>query len=298
MSLKFENLKIEDRDSVDPYLQSDGAVMSDRCFASLYIWSVKYKVKWCIENDFLFLCSDSDPEVLHYYMPLGDGNFKSAIDEMVEYAKSVGRRFDIVLITEKRLKDFEEYSRAEFEIREDRDNFDYVYDCAALSQLKGKKLHSKRNFVNRFKSLYDWKYNEFDPSRDREAVFEFLAKWHKKSREDNFDYSFEAAAITRAVKHYRSLKMRGGFLTVGGEIAAFTLAALQNENVIDVLIEKADTDFIGSYQTINQQFAENSCKEFRYINREEDLGIEGLRKAKLSYCPLSLTEKYVAICKS
>ena len=297
MSLDFQNLRIEDRETVDPYLQSDGAVMSDRCFASLYMWSVKYKVKWCEKDGFLFLCSDTDPETLHYYMPLGNGDFKTALFQIVEHARVVGKKFTVFLITEERLKEFENCEFAEFEIKEDRDNFDYVYSRETLSYLRGKKLHSKRNFANRFKSLYNWQYNEFDPTKDREAVFDFLAKWHRKSHEDNYDYSFEAAAITRAVKHYRSLGMRGAFLTVDGNIAAFTLAAPQNEKVIDVLIEKADTDFIGSYQTINQQFAENGCKEFDYINREEDLGIEGLRRAKLSYCPEFLSKKYVAFCK-
>lgn len=293
--LDFTDLRIEDREKLQPYLLADGSIQSDRCFSSLYIWSEHYKLKKCIKDGFLFLRGENDDELL-YYMPLGEGSILPAVKQIEADAKFNQRPYSIVLITEDRKLEFDELEG--YTVTEDRAEFDYIYDSSKMIDLPGKKLHSKRNFINRFLNEYQgkWVYEDVCPQRHREDILAFMREWCE-NREDNDDYTYEYSAIIRALDNWKVLKMRGGLIKIDGKVIAFTMATNQGDNVMDILIEKADGNIIGAYQMINNAFASLHCREVKYINREEDLGIEGLRISKLSYKPAFLTKKYAAIPK-
>ena len=293
--LDFTDLRIEDREKLQPYLLADGSIQSDRCFSSLYIWSEHYKLKKCIKDGFLFLRAENGDELL-YYMPLGEGSILPAVKQIEADAKFNQRPYSIVLITEDRKLEFDELEG--YTVTEDRAEFDYIYDSSKMIDLPGKKLHSKRNFINRFLSEYQgkWVYEDVCPQRHREDILAFMREWCE-NREDNDDYTYEYSAIIRALDNWKVLKMRGGLIKIDGKVIAFTMATNQGDNVMDILIEKADGNIIGAYQMINNAFASLHCREVKYINREEDLGIEGLRISKLSYKPAFLTKKYAAIPK-
>ena len=293
--LDFTDLRIEEREILQPYLLADGSIQSDRCFSSLYIWSEHYKLKKCIKDGFLFLRAENGDELL-YYMPLGEGSILPAVKQIEADAHFNQRPYSIVLITEDRKLEFDELEG--YTVTEDRAEFDYIYDSSKMIDLPGKKLHSKRNFINRFLSEYQgkWVYEDVCPQRHREDILAFMREWCE-NREDNDDYTYEYSAIIRALDNWKVLKMRGGLIKIDGRVIAFTMATNQGDDVMDILIEKADGNIIGAYQMINNAFASLHCREVKYINREEDLGIEGLRISKLSYKPVFLTKKYAAIPK-
>ncbi|MGN1081385.1 MAG: DUF2156 domain-containing protein [Acutalibacteraceae bacterium] len=293
--LEFSEIKISDADEMNPYLQLDGAVMSDRTFASLYIWRRHYKLKKCLRDGFLYIRNESGEQNI-YYMPLGKGEIYPAIEEI--YRTENGRPFSISLITEDRRKEIAECLDETAEIDEIREEFDYVYLSENLIGLSGKKYQSKRNLINRFlaENEGNWEYLDIVPDRDRDQIMEFLDCWINESRESRSDYRYERSAIESALENYDALGFFGAKILVGGKIAAFTLAAKQNDETVDILIEKADNETVGAYQMINHEFAKRRCFKFKYINREEDMGIEGLRRAKMSYHPEFLTEKYAAEC--
>ena len=167
----FTDITIEDRDVMGKYLLCDGAVMSDRCFASLFIWGEHYKLKKCIKDGFLYILSENEGSRL-YHMPAGFGNMT---DALAEIEKDAGERdYSVILITEKEKDKIAATGR--YEITEDRANFDYIYNAEDLISLPGKKYHSKRNFINRFLKEYEgrWSYKDVSPESDGDEILHFL----------------------------------------------------------------------------------------------------------------------------
>ena len=297
--LDFVPLQITDRERLQPYLQRDGAIMSDRCFSSLYIWSEHYGIKQCIQDDILFIKAEIEEDICTYYMPLG-ADLKRAMVLLEQDAAQRGMPYEVMLITAAAKEEIESLFPGKYEFEEQRAEFDYIYNAEELISLKGKKLRNKRNHVNRFltENNGNWEYAAVDPVADYDEIMAFLQEWCMRREGENCeDYSYEYSAIRRALANYDQLNMQGGIIRIGGKMVAFTLATPQNEQAMDILIEKADAEIEGAYQAINNMFAGKSCAGYQYINREEDMGIEGLRKAKLSYHPCFLTEKYRAVPK-
>lgn len=161
--------------------------------------------------------------------------------------------------------------------------------------MKGKKYQSKRNHINKFKKQYpDYEYRLLTP----ELVPECLKMEEEWCRANNCDEQMalgaERRSMTFALHHMEELGLTGGVLHVNGKIAAFTYGAPINYQTWDTCVEKANTDIEGSYAMINYEYANHIGEQYMYINREEDLGLEGLRKAKLSYQPTILLEKCIA----
>ncbi len=292
--LPFKELTLSDKDKLTPLLNCDGVIMADRTFASLYIWRNHYGVQYCIKDGFLYLIANDHLNSRTYYMPLGEGDIVTAMAELE--ADAAGRPYQVVLFTKERMQELQERCPGKYLFTEDRDNFDYIYRAEDLITLKGKKLHGKRNHINKFTSLYAgrWRYESVDPSLHSDDIHAYTLKWGKQRSGDGYedDYTHELEAIDCAMRHFRELDVRGGILWVDGEVAGYTLGALTRPGVIDVMFEKANWDLDGAYTMINNQFAIHSFGDIELVNREEDLGLEGLRTAKLSYYPAFLTEKY------
>lgn len=287
----FKNIEVQDKILIDPFLQCDGFITAERNFAVLYCWGKALETKFCITDGMLFLLIEH-PEILLYYMPLGSGDMENAKKLIKDDADARRKPFKIIGITKEKLDFFDDYKTAEV-----RDSFNYIYDSESFISLKGKKLHSKRNFINRFKTEHEgnWEYRELDFSKDKERIFEFLKKWRFENSENRSDFKNEYSAIEYAFEYHTELEIKGGVLLLKGQIIGFSLAAAQNSLVMDVMIEKADHSVNGAYQMLANCFAKEFCSEYKYINREEDMGIEGLRKSKLSYNPVFLSEVYETI---
>ena len=205
----------------------------------------------------------------------------------------------MVSVAEDMIERMEACCPGQFDYSYNEGSADYVYLSEKLQTLSGKKLQTKRNLVNRFLAAYEgrWSYEDITPDNVREAL-----KFHFKWCELNGcmrDKAFfgETCAIGIAFNNWSALDLRGGILRLDGEIIAFTFGCQATDDMYVVQIEKADHNIAGAYQMINQQFVKRNCTNVMYVNREEDLGIEGLRKAKHSYYPVFLSKKYVAVPK-
>lgn len=185
----------------------------------------------------------------------------------------------------------EEHMPGKFEIEFDRDSADYIYECEKLIGLKGKKFHGKKNHVNKFTKTYDWVYEKITEENIDDCLA-MLYKWKEKNCEPgNIEKHAEACVSENALRKREFLGLKGGLLRANGEVVAFALGEQINEDTLVVHIEKAFSEVPGAYAVINQQFLIHESGGLKYVNREDDVGEPGLRKAKLSYHPEFLVEK-------
>ncbi len=239
--------------------------------------------------------TDGGPDC--YLSPVGEGRLAAALDRLESDAEERGIPYKLVSVAEPMIERIEAAKPGKFVFsHKNEDSDDYIYLAEKLRTLSGKKLQSKRNLVNRFKASYEnrWSYEDITPENTDE-VLSFQKKWCKENGcGKNRDLTGETFAITKTLGNFSALGIRGGMLKLDGEVIAFTLGCRAAEDMYIVQIEKADHNIPGAYQMINQQFVLRNCEDVMYVNREEDLGIEGLRKAKRSYYPVMRGVKYTA----
>lgn len=172
-----------------------------------------------------------------------------------------------------------------------RDLSDYIYGASDLAALAGKKFHKKRNHVNKFKSLYEYNYHTIAPG-DTDLLRRAAEVLHADEEKLDPDMADEFTAINELIDNFAALKLKAGVITVGDTIIAYSIGEYMCENMALVHAEKADRRFDGGYAVINYEFARNELNGVKYINREEDMGIDGLRQAKTSYNPIALNNVY------
>ena len=179
-----------------------------------------------------------------------------------------------------------------YELIDDRNNSDYVYTMESLRDLAGKKLHAKRNHIHQFMAQYGERYEYVKITGDMmgECV-DVYNEWLSEKSPDETD-NMELCAIKTLLMHMDVLGIRGGGIRIDGKLAAFTLGQKMDDNMAVVHIEKADNEIMGLYTVINNQFVQHELTDVKFINREEDMGMEGLRKAKLSYYPAYMIDKF------
>lgn len=176
-----------------------------------------------------------------------------------------------------------------------RNSFDYIYRVSDLANLSGKKYHSKRNHISYFKKTYNWSYEEMN-SNNLDECIRMNEKWFELNVDkDPEGIDAEREVLNLCFKNFDKFGFIGALLRVDGEVVAFTFGEKLNENTFVTHFEKAFADIRGAYPMINNQFALNTLSEFEFVNREDDIGSEGLRKAKLSYYPEILLEKFTAV---
>lgn len=183
----------------------------------------------------------------------------------------------------------------EYAFYQSRKNFDYVYKVENLAKLSGKKYHSKRNHISYFEKNFNWSYEAITPESLIECI-ELNEKWYA----DNIDKDPEGIKAERQVldfafENFERLNYRGGLLRIDGKLVAFTFGEKLNNSTFDTHFEKALSSVRGAYPMINMMFAREGISDFEFVNREDDTGSEGLRKAKLSYHPDKMIEKYTAV---
>jgi len=184
--------------------------------------------------------------------------------------------------------------KSEFIIVEDRENWDYVYLRDDLVNLAGRKYDGKRNQIKKFKNTYPgFEFIAIEGKVIKECI-DFQKKWcDMKPCKDDISLINENTAVMEILKNYEKLPVTGAMLKIDGAVHGFTIAGELNPETAVVHIEKANHEFKGIYQAINQMFCEEFLGKFKFINREQDLGNEGLRKAKMSYYPHHMVEKYI-----
>ena len=299
--IDFRTPQPSDKAWVDALLAQADYRGCDYNFTNLFVWSRAYGQEIAQVNGFLVthLCGRMG---CSYMYPAGSGDLAAAIDILAREADERRQPLRLVCLTTRQMEELDRLMPGRFAYEADRDGFDYLYDIDRLADLTGKKLHAKRNHINRFMDNNpSWVYEEITPQTLPECL-EMDKEWYRRSmvREgaaEERDLGDEGIALRTAMDHYHALGLEGGLIRVYGEVVAFTMGDRLNSDTYDVHFEKAYGELQGAYAMINREFARwvrAKHPDVRYLNREDDMGVEGLRKAKESYYPDRMVEKYAA----
>ena len=291
--IAFKRAELEDKEIMSKYLRCHTSRSCERTFVNVFLWSRQYPVKWAIIENTLVFKSEDDSHVSFAFPAGDDEDIKKALKVMEAYSKEKGYPFSMYNVTTDNFEKLEEWYPGRFQIEYDRDLADYVYEAEKLATLSGKKLHGKRNHINKFKALYEGRWSYEPITKDNlEECFQMALKWRNDNGcEEDEEKNAEMCVTLNSLRLFEELELTGGILRVDGEVVAFTLGEPICSDTFVVHIEKAHAEIPGAYPMINQQFVEHECMDYQYINREEDTGAEGLRKAKLSYRPVFMVEK-------
>ena len=292
--IEFKDITVEDKDTITSFTMNSCRRNCDLSFSNLCSWRFMYNTKFAVIDNFLVFKFWLHGRV-SYMMPVGQGDpEKELIEKLIEDSQLEGEPLRLMGVCQGMKKRLNDILPGKFEFTTNRDYSDYIYLRSDLATLTGKKFQSKRNHINRFKKEYTYKYVPITPDRVQECLY-LEAEWCKANDCDKQDGTGnERQAIVFALEHFEDLGLSGGILYANDKIVAFTFGMPINKETFGVHVEKADTTVDGAYAMINFEFANHIPETFTYINREEDLGIEGLRKAKLSYQPETILEKFVA----
>ena len=290
--IDFQPLTLEDRARFEKYLLDGTERGCEFSFANLYLWGRQRAAE--VEGHLVLFSQFSRRSVYPY--PVGTGDKTAVLEALMADAKERGIPCRITGLNQENMALIEEKFPGQFRFHCDRDSYDYIYDINDLADLKGRKYQKKRNHFNRFRDAYPYYTVEALSDENVEAVKALTDRWYVKKQEEDpqGDYHMERAALSKALKHYRELGMDGLVLRDGADVLAFTLGSPLSPDTFDVHFEKALPNVEGAYPVINCEFARYLREKYpnlQFLNREDDLGIEGLRKAKLSYYPHHLVEK-------
>ncbi|HIZ56079.1 MAG TPA: DUF2156 domain-containing protein [Firmicutes bacterium] len=292
--LEFKPITLEDKQWIAPLLAQSDFNGCDYSFNGNFLWRKIHRIQVARFEDFYIVRTGEKP--YRFVFPAGSGNLKAVMDELSAYCRSQGQELALWCVNAQSRALLEKELPGRFVFTEDRDVFDYVYHTEDLASLKGKKYHSKRNFVNRFleQNAGRWTYEPMTPENLDDCRRMSLAWCQQNNCLQDDSKQKENCALNAAFDYFTDLGLQGGLLRIDGEVVAFTIGEPLNTNTYHVMFEKAFADVPGAYPMINQQFVQHACTGYAYVNREDDAGAEGLRTAKLSYKPAFLVEKYIA----
>ncbi len=297
-SIDPKPITLDDKAVIDSYFKSERFLHSDFTFTNMFIWQPSYNIRYAELDGNLCIFSKHSNQPESVSLTTFSGDISKAVPKLLDYFKSIESPAIIRLFGEEQKELFKELFPDMFRFERDTDNFDYVYQTKDLISLSGSKYHAKRNHINKFKSLYDFSYITLTPEW-RECCKNMFARWCDTKRDSISNIDDQLCAVSQLLDNWESLEVVGGGLVVGDELVAFSFGEVlcYPESIAVIHLEHADTDFQGSFSMINQQFLEHQWSDFKFINREEDMGLEGLRKAKKSYHPILMTKKYIAKLK-
>ncbi|MDO9534020.1 MAG: phosphatidylglycerol lysyltransferase domain-containing protein [Bacillota bacterium] len=294
--IDFKEVEIDDKNWIDPLLAAADMRGSQHNFTNIFTWSVIFNYRAAEVGDYLVVKGSMSDGAPFYLYPAGQGNLKLVFDAMREDSVNCGHEFILLGLFPENKVVLDILFPSSFTYTEMRDGFDYVYHLDQLVTLAGRKFSAKRNHINRFKKNYNWAFELISPENLAEC-WEMNVEWCKAHGcDEDVQLTNEYCAVRRCFENYTELDLEGGLLRIEGKVVAFTMGERLNSDTYDIHIEKAFDTFHGAYQMINREFAalvQKKYPELIYVNREEDMGFEGLRKAKLSYYPVRMEEKYI-----
>ena len=294
--IDFHPVTLEDKAWIDPLVWAEGSSSADFNFGNIYLWDGSFHQLVARVGDRVAVkpCYDEEP---FFVWPVGTGDLRPVMDALEAHAREHGVPFVLRGVTREHLPLLDELYPGRYTAVAERPFWDYIYSAEKLDTLAGKKLHGKRNHINRFEAKNDWTFAPITPG-DVPDCMALLDEWNAENAEEDgpdIDTDDEYAAICRAFDHYDALGMEGGILRVSGRAVAFTLGEPVCAHTFVVHFEKAHADLNGAYPMINREFVRQIRRNhpgILWINREDDMGHESLRQSKESYHPDHMVEKY------
>ena len=293
IAILFREITLADKPMFDDFFKRSKYCGSECTFTNLFIWRSCYDILWAQEDGFLLIkvCRDEQD----FLLPPFGGEDASLPMLLQKLFKELGS-FEMRGIYREIVEKFEDVLPGYFTFVLDRANSDYIYLSANLASLAGRKYHQKKNHVNAFRKAYpNYRYLPINSDITDECL-KFAKKWNEERvlQEDDADsLQCEMRAIEEALKNFDALGIKGGAIIIDGQVEAMTFGEQITADTAVIHVEKANPEIRGLYAIINQEFCQRAWAEIKYINREEDMGLEGLRKAKMSYHPKYLLDKFV-----
>jgi len=286
---EFENIELKDKEVIKKALWEYQPETSDLTFTNLFIWRAHYDVLWTQYKDWLLIVYERAGAGLP---PIGPPSREEPTRVFLNHLRTIYgeearlERADTKLIAELR-------DNPDFVCEPTRNHFDYIYRSEDLVQLAGRKYDAKRNHLNVFRKNNQFTYRPIITCQDLTGCLEMAHRWCSvRGCDENMDLHDEYLAVINALNYFMELDLTGSLIEINGRIEAFTIGELLNKEMAVIHVEKADSQIRGLYAAINQQFAEHNWSSVKFINREQDLGEPSLRKAKESYYPDHMVEKF------
>ncbi len=287
--IEFRPPVLEDKSRIDKILENADFKGSFYSFAAIYTWAERYHTEVAFYNDALLILGWTEQVGLYFLYPVGSFETEEILEIMREEAKRRQEPLKIVAETYK-AKELYNAFPGRFVISDSRDDWDYVYNCEDLAFLRGNRYHGKRNHISRMSKKHADAQFVFEPINveNTDDCMQIEEAW---TRDKDDDSDFEN--VRRSLIHMNELGLSGGLLRLNDKAIAFTVGEPLTRDTFVIHIEKSMPGYDGAYQMINQLFAKTLVGKYQFINREEDMGIEGLRSSKLSYFPCCMIEKCV-----
>jgi len=288
MPLKFESIQLEQQSDYLDILDSCPTKTSDYSFINLWAWADMYGLEWAWASDLVWI-RQLRPQT-RYWTPVGDWD---GVDWQQALKENFGDSVHFGRIPEKLLRLWQQRDNLRLEALADRSHWDYLYSVADLAELKGRKYHKKKNLLNQFIKNYDYRYVSLSSGNIRltTQMQADWCTWRDCAAEEALDS--ENQAILKIFDNWEQLDgLVGGALMVDTRMVAYTVAEALSDDTLLIHFEKGDAEYKGVYQAINQIFLQEAGQSYQTVNREQDLGSEGMRKAKMSYNPIGFIEKF------
>jgi len=285
--MDFQRVTIADRALIERYVANVGENNSETAFINMLMWQAHYGVSFSVADDTLLVKSSSAGKEV-FALPFGD--LRQGFERILRYTGGIPPVFRAQ--EGPRLDNFAHIMGEQYDVVELAEDADYIYLREDLATLAGKKYHAKRNHIAAFSRRYDWLYEPISASNLTDVLACADSWYAENAARFSSELAAERDGLHVLLAHFDELGLLGGAIRVDGQVVAFCVASRLNPDVVDVHVEKALPAYEGAYAVVNNQFAVHLSDEIHYINREDDMGLEGLRKAKQSYHPVSLLKKY------
>ncbi len=294
--LIFQPITLDKKALIESYTKPWGAECSDLSFANMFIWGTDGKMQYAEKDNVLYIKLDFKRVPMFFWAPIPKFgvkvDYRKAVCVAIDYMKKLGSEPTFRSVS-KPFYEMLQNACPELYIQPTDIAWDYIYEREKMETLKGKKLHAKRNHINKFLSLYpEFEYKKLDSSMLQDCIA-LYDQWQEEKEEESTELNEERASVLLALKHMKELGLTGGAIFIDEKLVAFTLGERLQPHMQLVHIEKADALYEGIYPMINQQYVKNECMDVELINREEDMGLVGMRKAKRAYYPVKMLEKYM-----
>ena len=283
-------IEIADRPIFQKYIQNQEN--STYNFTNMFMWSRNTGITYAEVAGCLVLFFQHGKQPVSVSYPIGTGDTREAVRQLSLYIKEQGLTPVFRNLSEEMAEELSQLFPHSFEFVEDRNAADYIYETESLIHLSGKKLHTKRNHYNYFKKTYAYRYKPLQ-QEDMQSCLALFDRWLRE-KDDSRNMAESRDATVRLLENFASLPVRGGGIYVENRLVAFSIGEAITTDMVLVHLEFAE-DLRGAFNVINSEFCENAWRGFSFVNREEDMGLAGLRKAKLAYRPVRLLQKFNAV---